>query len=92
MYKQRGMTMTTPKKKPTLIHYPDNVKEELEKMSKETGISQTQLVVLATVSMLANYRMSGSLIFADLLNPDHKKYPVEEERLITKEKDEKTKY
>ena len=47
-------------------------KNELEKMSKETGIAQSDLVRLATASMLKNYEMQGSFIFADLLNPAHK--------------------
>jgi hypothetical protein len=41
-------------------------------MSQETGIPQAQLVNLATISMLANYKKKGSFIFVDLLNPEHK--------------------
>jgi hypothetical protein len=48
-------------------------KRALEQMSSETGLSQTQLIILATISMLANYQSKGSAIFADLLNPEHKR-------------------
>lgn len=54
------------------VTFPGVVKEELEKMSEETGISQGQLVVLATQSLLSNYKVKGSFIFADLLNPEHR--------------------
>lgn len=55
------------------ISMPEDAKKELEIMSKETGIAQGQLITLATLSMLVNYRHKGSFIFADLLNPEHKK-------------------
>lgn len=51
---------------------PDDIKEELEKMSQETSLSMTVLVNLATQSLVANYREKGSFIFADLLNPQHR--------------------
>jgi hypothetical protein len=54
------------------ITFPSTVKRSLEKMSEETGISQGQLVLLATQSMLVNYQNKGSFIFADLLNPEYK--------------------
>lgn len=54
------------------VSIPDSYKQELESMSKETGIAQGQLVMLATISMLVNYREKGAFIFADLLNPEHK--------------------
>ncbi len=65
--------MIKDKAKKLLIPIPDAYKELLEKMSNETGVSQTQLVALATISMLANYENKGAFIFADLLNPEHKK-------------------
>jgi hypothetical protein len=54
------------------VYFPPEVKAALEKMSEETGLAQTQLVVMATHSMLINYQTKGSFIFADLLNPEHK--------------------
>lgn len=54
------------------IFLPPQFKEQLEKLSDETGLAQSQLVVLATISMLVNYENVGSAIFADLLNPEHK--------------------
>ena len=54
------------------ISLPEKVKEDLETMSKETGLSQAHLIRLATHSLLENYEMKGSFIFADLLNPNHK--------------------
>lgn len=80
--------MKKPQKK-MLVYFPENTKEELEKMADELGLSQSQLIVMATTSMLANYRMRGSLIFADLLNPEHKQYPVQEEKLLVGEDDQK---
>lgn len=55
------------------IPFPAEHKHDLERMSSETGLSQTQLIILATISMLANYEHKGSFVFADLLNPEHKK-------------------
>lgn len=51
---------------------PDELKEKLAQMSKETGIAQSTLIRLATHSLVVNYEMKGSFIFADLLNSDHK--------------------
>jgi metal-responsive CopG/Arc/MetJ family transcriptional regulator len=55
------------------VSIPDHVKKELAQMSEETGIAQAQLITLATISLVVNYREKGSFIFADLLNPEHKK-------------------
>jgi hypothetical protein len=59
-------------KKGITVYLTDKPKKSLEEMSKETGIPQAQLINLATISMLENYKVKGSFIFADLLNPDHK--------------------
>jgi hypothetical protein len=59
-------------KKGITIQFPEHVKKRLEEMSEEVGIPQNQLVNLATISMLENYKQKGSFIFVDLLNPDHK--------------------
>jgi len=54
------------------VSLPESVKEDLEKMSAEVGLSQNQLLVMAAQSLLANYEAKGSFIFADLLNPEHR--------------------
>lgn len=59
-------------KKGITVYFTDKPKKELEQMAAETGIPQAQLVNLATISMLENYNVKGSFIFADLLNPEHK--------------------
>jgi hypothetical protein len=63
--------MNVPKKGIT-ISFTESIKKQLEEMSKETNIPQAQLVNLATISMLENYKHKGSFIFVDLLNPEHK--------------------
>lgn len=55
------------------VTLPTEIKGELERLSTEIGLSQNQLVVLAVHSLLANYKEKGSFIFADLLNPEHRK-------------------
>lgn len=59
-------------KKGITINYTEPIKKRLEEMSQETNIPQAQLVNLATISMLENYKQKGSFIFVDLLNPTHK--------------------
>jgi|HigsolmetaAR205D_1030408.scaffolds.fasta_scaffold00586_24 hypothetical protein len=59
--------------KRTPVKLPDHWRNELEKMSEETGIAMSHLMAMATISMLVNYRIKGAFIFADLLNPEHKK-------------------
>lgn len=54
------------------VSLPESVKQDLEKMSAEVGLSQNQLLVMAAQSLLANYKAKGSFIFADLLNPKHR--------------------
>lgn len=51
---------------------PDKVKEKLIQMSDETKISQASLIRMAVESLVVNYDIKGSFIFADLLNPDYK--------------------
>lgn len=53
-----------------ITQIPDDIKEDLEKMSEETRLPMTTLVNLATASLVANYKLKGSFIFADLLNPE----------------------
>lgn len=59
-------------KKGITVYLTEKPKELLEQMSDETGIPQAQLINLATISMLENYKFKGSFVFVDLLNPDHK--------------------
>jgi hypothetical protein len=59
-------------KKGITIQFPEHIKKRLEEMSEEVGIPQNQLVNLATISMLENYKQKGSFIFVDLLNPEYK--------------------
>lgn len=54
------------------VRLPDKLKIDLEQMAAETDISQAKLIKLSTYSLVANYQAKGSLIFVDLLNPDHK--------------------
>ena len=54
------------------VKLPDELKADLAHMVRETEISQSTLIRLATLSLVANYKEKGSFIFADLLNPDHK--------------------
>lgn len=54
-------------KKTVMVQVPADAKSKLERMSDETGLSQSQLVVMAVHSLLANYDLKGSHIFADLI-------------------------
>lgn len=54
------------------VDLPPAKKTELERMADETGMTQTALVKLATISLLENYKTKGSFVFVDLLNPEHK--------------------
>lgn len=57
------------KDKPTrlTVYLPENARTDLLRISKETGLSQSQLVVLATHSLIANHKEIGNAIFSDLL-------------------------
>jgi predicted transcriptional regulator len=55
-----------------IINVPDDVRERLERMAEETSLSMNALANLAIQSLVANYEVKGSFIFADLLNPDHR--------------------
>jgi len=54
------------------ISMPEDLKDELEKMAKELGLSQNHLTVMAIQSLIANYNARGTFIFGDLLNPEHR--------------------
>lgn len=50
------------------VYLPDKAKRDLERMSNETGLSMTQLIVMATHGLLANYGSRGGAVFADLVS------------------------
>ncbi|WNR44342.1 methyltransferase domain-containing protein [Paenibacillus roseipurpureus] len=54
------------------VYLPEKVKSDLEGMAEETGLSMTQLIVMATQGLLANYAAQGGAIFADLLSARHR--------------------
>ena len=51
---------------------PNDLKERFNSMAEETNMTQAQLMLLAMYSLVANYEVKGSFIFADLLSPDHR--------------------
>lgn len=54
------------------VYLPEKVKSDLEQMAEDTGLSMTQLIVMATQGLLANYAVQGGAIFADLLSARHR--------------------
>ncbi|WP_289141821.1 CopG family transcriptional regulator [uncultured Brevibacillus sp.] len=50
------------------VYFPKNVKKQLSQMAEETGLSQTQLVVMATHGLLAQYKQHGQVIFSNIQN------------------------
>lgn len=54
------------------ITMSEDLRADLEEMSKDLNMSKNQLTLLALYSLVANYKKSGSFIFVDLLNPEHK--------------------
>lgn len=54
------------------VYLPEKVKSDLERMAEDTGLSMTQLIVMATQGLLANYAAKGGAIFADLLSARHR--------------------
>ncbi|MFG1735333.1 CopG family transcriptional regulator [Paenibacillus sp. 843] len=66
--------MSSKEKPPRLtVYLPDLAKSELEQMANQTGLSQSQLVVMATLGLLANYKARGNGIFTELLKMEPKK-------------------
>lgn len=59
--------MTTKDKSRLPVYFPPKMKEELREMSEQTGLSQTQLVVIATHSLIENYKLHDSGIFQHLI-------------------------
>ncbi len=62
------MDVKNDKTKRLSVYLPEKMKSELEQMAEETGLSMTQLIVMATHGLLANYSAQGGAIFADLLS------------------------
>lgn len=50
----------------------EDLRDEMDRMADELGMSKNHLALLALNSLVANYEKSGSFIFVDLLNPKHK--------------------
>jgi hypothetical protein len=53
---------------------PEELKKRFEIMCEETKLQQSQLMLMALHSLVANYETKGSFIFADLLNPEHHEF------------------
>ncbi|UUZ81641.1 methyltransferase domain-containing protein [Paenibacillus sp. P26] len=64
--------MTEDKTKRLTVYLPDRVKSDLSRMAEQTGLSMTQLIVMATHSLLANYQERGSAVFAGLIDARHR--------------------
>ncbi|MEK3760069.1 hypothetical protein MKZ07_33260 [Paenibacillus sp. FSL P4-0338] len=60
--------MESKEKPPRLtVYLPESARKELLEISEKTGLSQTQLVVMATHSLIANHKAKGNAIFSELL-------------------------
>lgn len=64
--------MIEDKTKRLSVYLPEKVKTDLEHMANETGLSMTQLIVMATHGLLSNYKSNGGDIFADLVSSKQK--------------------
>jgi hypothetical protein len=54
------------------INFPEGLKRDLKEIADETTFSVNDLVVMASYSLVSNYKDKGTFIFADLLNPEHR--------------------
>lgn len=59
------------KKRITVI-MPVQLKEKLQGMSNDLGVSQSQLTVLAVQSLVANYEEKGTKVLLDLVQTQNK--------------------
>jgi len=50
------------------IDLPEEVKSDLQKMSKDIGMTQNALINLAVATMLAKYKAEGMRLFFDLIS------------------------
>lgn len=56
------------------IELPPSVKDSLDKMSTDFGMTQNSLINLAVATMVAKYEVEGTRIFFDLISlPNIKK-------------------
>lgn len=57
------------KEKPSrlTVYLPETARIDLLRIAEDTGLSQSQLVVLATHSLIANHKAKGNAIFSELL-------------------------
>lgn len=53
------------------VYLPKELKESLVKMAEETGVKQSQLVIIAVHALTAKYEEVGNYIFVDLINRNH---------------------
>ncbi|MFD0694004.1 methyltransferase domain-containing protein [Paenibacillus sp. GCM10027628] len=82
--------MTEDKTKRLSVYLPEKVKADLERMAEETGLSMTQLIVMATHGLLANYGAVGGSIFADLLSAKQRIGQDMEQKRILLDQDKQT--
>jgi len=54
------------------IELPDTVKEGLDKMATDFGMTQNALINLAVTTMVVKYEAEGTRIFFDLISPPRK--------------------
>lgn len=52
---------------------PPDLKAGIEEMAEATKMNQSQLLLMAAHSLVANWKAKGSFIFVDLLNPGNNK-------------------
>jgi hypothetical protein len=57
------------------IDLPEEIKSDLEKMSKGIGMTQNALINLSVATMLAKYKAEGMRIFFDLISQPEIKKP-----------------
>ncbi|RKN85477.1 methyltransferase domain-containing protein [Paenibacillus ginsengarvi] len=73
--------MSEDKTKRLTVYLPDRLKSDLNRMAEETGLSMTQLIVMATHGLVANYKANGGGLFASLIEPGRKEQGVLAERM-----------
>ena len=54
------------------IELPETVKEGLDKMATDFGMTQNALINLAVTTMVVKYEAEGTRIFFDLISPPRK--------------------
>lgn len=82
--------MVEDKTKRLSVYLPEKVKADLERMAEETGLSMTQLIVMATHGLLAGYEAKGGAIFADLISVKQQIGQAVEHKRLLLEQDKQT--